>query len=60
MIGRRCVECLERLELSAADGQDVCGTCALDLRLREAFDRGWRGGWAAAVEHFGLTEATES
>ena len=51
MIGRRCLECLE---LPAADGADLCPACALDLRLREAFDAGVRRGYAQALQDHGL------
>ena len=44
MIGRRCSE---RPEPPAADGQAVCVPCALDLRLRDAFERGRHEGWSA-------------
>lgn len=51
MSGHVCLECLE----SACDSLDgLCARCRDALRLREAFDRGWRGGWAACLAFHGL------
>ena len=51
MIGRRRLKCLA---LSAADGQEVCGRCDLDLRLRDSLERGRREGWSACLDFHGL------
>ena len=51
MIGHRRLRCLE---LSAAEGQEVCGPCAIDLRVRDSFERGRREGWSACLDFHGL------
>ena len=46
-----CVECLDPF---AGDGVHVCAACRRQLELRAAFEQGWRGGWAAALDVHGF------
>lgn len=46
MTPRTCIECLTS---TAEPGPDLCPTCRRALELRDAYDRGWRGGWSAAL-----------
>ncbi len=46
--------CIECLVTRAAEDRQVCAACRRVLELREAFERGWRGGWAACLDVHGL------
>ena len=46
-----CVECLTS---PVEEGFQVCAACRRQLELRAAFEQGWRGGWAAALDVHGF------
>ena len=46
--------CLECLTTFAEEGRQVCPSCQRSLEMRAAFERGWRGGWAAALDVHGF------
>jgi len=48
---RVCVECLTTF---ASEGRQVCEPCRRYLELRDAFERGWRGGWSACLDFHSL------
>lgn len=48
---RVCSECLEP---GARPGQGVCDPCQQRLRDAQTFDKGFRGGWAAACDFFDI------
>lgn len=48
---RICIECLEP---GARQGRRVCDHCQRRLRDARLEDRGYRAGWAACADFFGL------
>jgi len=48
-----CAECFAyRVE----PGLKVCGACLVDVKLQSREDRGYRQGWRAAAEFYGVEE----